>query len=310
MAGAAVESALPADSSGGISALSREHLPGLPVLIPCANITAFMRLLAKLLLLALAVVLAVAAAGWLFPQRTLSLFQNLMAQLPLQPSLMLPYPAPPSPDVWKAMTAEQRMADVRERVQPLLEKELAAKNLRLGLPAFIRIFKESRELELWQQPQAGRPFVLFRNYPIACCSGALGPKTKEGDLQAPEGFYAVTKKLLNPASRYHLAFNIGYPNARDRSLCRTGSLIMVHGDKVSIGCFAMTDPVIEEIYLIVEAALNGGQAEAPVHSFPFRMTEERMAAAEAERAQWLEFWKSIKPVHDAFEAEKSIGRLQ
>lgn len=256
----------------------------------------------RLIALSAIVFTAAVIACWLFPQRTLSLAQNLMAQLPITPGMSLPYPAPPSRDEWKAMTADQRMENVRQRLIPKLDEELAAKGLKLGQPAFIRIFKESRELELWLQPQAGRPFALFRNYPIACFSGKLGPKTKEGDLQAPEGFYAVTKKLLNPASKYHLAFNIGYPNEYDRSLGRTGSLIMVHGDRVSIGCFAMTDPVIEEIYLIIEAALNGGQAEAAVHAFPFRMTHERMAKAEAEKSEWLVFWKSIKPAHDSFEA--------
>ena len=126
-------------------------------------------------------------------------------------------------------------------------------------------------------------------------------KTNQMPLIRPHS----SKPQLNPASSYHLAFNIGYPNAYDRSLKRTGSLIMVHGSNVSIGCFAMTDPVIEEIYLIVETALNAGQDRVPVHVFPFRMTEERITAAESANAEWLGFWGNLKEGHDLFEAHKS-----
>ncbi|MBL9131349.1 MAG: murein L,D-transpeptidase [Verrucomicrobiaceae bacterium] len=212
----------------------------------------------------------------------------------------LPYPAPPSPDQWRAMTASQRLADTRRRLLPKLHDELAQKQLQLGQHAFIRIFKESRELELWLR-QASGVWKRFRTYPVATFSGFLGPKQREGDMQAPEGFYAVTTQLLNPASSYHLAFNIGYPNAYDRHHQRTGSLIMVHGNEVSVGCFAMTDPLIEEIYLVVAAALENGQPHVPVHAFPFRMTEERMTRARAENSEWLPFWENLREGHDLFE---------
>ena len=123
-------------------------------------------------------------------------------------------------------------------------------------------------------------------------------------MQAPEGFYAFGNSLLNPASRYHLAFNIGYPNAYDRHHQRTGSLIMVHGRRVSIGCFAMTDPVIEEIYLVIEAALNQGQPRIPVHVFPFRMTPERLDQARTDKDIHLDFWLGLRAGYDAFETKK------
>ena len=188
----------------------------------------------------------------------------------------LPYAAPPAREVWRSLGAAERLANVRARLLPKLPEQLAAMQSRLGRPAFIRIFKESHELELWVQGDAAE-WRLFRSYPIACFSGTLGPKTREGDMQAPEGFYRVSAKQLNPASNYHLAFNIGYPNEYDLAQQSTGSLIMVHGDVCSVGCFAMTDPVIEEIYLVIEAALKNG-GSVPVHVFPFRMTQERMAA--------------------------------
>ena len=218
--------------------------------------------------------------------------------------LPLPYPPPPPPEQWRALGAADRLTSVRARLLPKLHEELAAQKLKLGLPAFIRIFKASGELELWLQDDK-HTWRLFRNYPIACFSGTLGPKTREGDMQAPEGFYSVTSKLLNPASRYHLAFNVGYPNEYDRAHARTGNLIMVHGDMCSIGCFAMTDPVIEEIYLVVEAALKGG-GSMPVHIFPFRMPPESLKQADPTH---LEFWQELQPAYDLFEKDHRVPQI-
>lgn len=144
-----------------------------------------------------------------------------------------------------------------------------------GRPIFLRILKEENILELWVQ-QPSETWNIAKCYPIAAWSGTLGPKLKEGDCQSPEGFYEVTPTALNPRSNYHLSFNIGYPNAYDRSLGRSGSYIMIHGGEVSIGCYAMTDPFIEEIYGMVEAALKQGQPFVPVQIYPFAMTPERM----------------------------------
>jgi murein L,D-transpeptidase YafK len=206
-----------------------------------------------------------------------------------------PYPAPPAAEIWRDWSPEQRLADLRTRVQPLLATTLAARGTPLGSPALLRAFKESGELELWLAAADG--WQLFRTYTVAAWSGDLGPKQREGDRQVPEGAYGVTLAALNPSSSYHLSFNIGYPNAEDRQLGRTGSFIMIHGAAVSIGCLAMTDAWIEEIYLIVEAALRAGQAEVPAHFFPFRLSEERLRAAAD--SPWLEFWRGLRPLHDA-----------
>ena len=239
----------------------------------------------------------VARLGALHPMKTM--LAGIMLQVNAPP-IHLPYPTPPPPGEWKAMPVPERLQDVQTRLLPQLHAELALKQLKLGQPAFIRIFKETSELELWLRDDA-KAWKRFRTYPIACFSGLLGPKQREGDMQAPEGFYAVTKRLLNPASSYHLAFNIGYPNAYDLHHLRTGNLIMIHGDQVSIGCFAMTDPIIEEIYAITAAALEKGQTEVSVHSFPFRMTEARMQQARAGGSPWLAFWENLREGHDLFE---------
>ncbi len=161
----------------------------------------------------------------------------------------------------------------------------------LGRAVFIRIIKEELKLELWTQDES-QAWNCMKTYPILAMSGELGPKTMEGDKQAPEGFYEVRAGQLNPKSRFHLAFNIGYPNTYDESLGRTGSFIMVHGSHYSIGCFAMGDEAIEEIYTMVAQALKQGQPFVPVQIYPFEMSDERMEREKAHPA--FEFWCYLK----------------
>jgi murein L,D-transpeptidase YafK len=183
------------------------------------------------------------------------------------------------------------------KVKPRLERKLKAQNLSYGAPIFLRIFKETKKLEVWIEVKG--KFELFRTYTIAAFSGQLGPKIREGDCQAPEGFYYVTPARMNPNSHFHLSFNLGYPNAYDRAYGRTGVALMVHGSNVSIGCFAMTDTKIEEIYALTDAALRNGQKFFRVHCFPFRMTEENME--KHKKSKWCSFWKNLKEGYDFFE---------
>lgn len=192
--------------------------------------------------------------------------------------------------------AVRDIVEICTRVAPHLTEALATRGLTLGAPLFLRIFKEERTLEAWVDD--GERHRLFRSYAICNHSGNLGPKLKEGDRQSPEGFYRVSKDALNPNSRFHLSFNLGFPNAYDRSHDRTGSFLMVHGACASIGCYAMTDPGIEEIYILVEAALEAGQNAVPVHAFPFRMTDTRLARETSNR--WHGFWQELKVGYDAF----------
>lgn len=174
---------------------------------------------------------------------------------------------------------------------------LAAHGVSLGTPIFMRIFKREFELELWMM-RDGR-FHRFATYPICKWSGELGPKVREGDRQAPEGFYTVDQSQLNPNSAWHRSFNLGYPNAFDRSHGRTGSFLMVHGGCGSIGCYAMTDPVIDEIWRVVTAALRGPQPRFHVQVFPFRMTEQNLARHDG--SPLAAFWKTLKVGYDLFE---------
>lgn len=172
-----------------------------------------------------------------------------------------------------------------------------------GSRVFIRIFKAERALELWLQAKSAdskTPYQLYKTYPICSFSGDPGPKLKEGDHQAPEGFYRVKASSLNPNSRYHLSFNLGFPNQYDRAHGRTGSFLMVHGGCVSVGCYAMTDQGIDEIYHWVAEALAQEQSAVAVHAFPFRMTTENLAEQQA--SPWHDFWLNLQEGYDAFNA--------
>ncbi len=186
-------------------------------------------------------------------------------------------------------------------VEPALKKALSSRGLKYGAPIFIRIFKDPGTLEVWVESEEGI-FIKFRTYNICTFSGILGPKLKQGDQQSPEGFYFVNAGRLNPWSNFHLSFNVGYPNKYDRFHGRTGSALMVHGDCVSIGCYAMTDAYIIEIYALGVAALASGQPFFRVHSFPFKLG----SAALSQHASnpWHPFWLNLKEGYDYFNKHK------
>jgi murein L,D-transpeptidase YafK len=176
---------------------------------------------------------------------------------------------------------------------------LAQKKMPRLSPILLRIFKEESELEVWKQTAAGR-FELLKLYPICRWSGELGPKLHEGDYQAPEGFYAITPKLMNPNSSYYLAINIGFPNAFDAANDRDGSFLMIHGTCASVGCYAMTDEQIGEIYGLARDAFAGGKPAFQVQAYPFRMTPENLARHRTNPN--MPFWQMLKIGNDHFEA--------
>ena len=178
-----------------------------------------------------------------------------------------------------------------------LAQRLSSKGLQEGAEVFIRIFKAESELELWMRK--GDRFVLLDTYPMCHWSGTLGPKLAEGDKQNPEGFYKIRRRHLHLAGRWPRSLNLGFPNPFDKSQSRTGSYILVHGGCSSTGCFAMTDPVMQEIYGLTEKAMRGGQQIVNIHVFPFRMTDANMALHA--QSEWRDFWANLKEGYDAFE---------
>jgi murein L,D-transpeptidase YafK len=188
--------------------------------------------------------------------------------------------------------------------RPLPEKlvqEIESKNMDREAPILVRIFKEEAELEVWKQERTGR-YALLKTYPICRWSGELGPKIKEGDRQAPEGFYNITPGQMNPNSQYYLSFDLGYPNKFDRAHGRTGSQLMVHGDCSSRGCYSMTDEQISEIYALGRDAFFGGQKSFQVQAYPFRMTPQNFAKHRTNPN--IAFWRMLKKGNDHFEVTR------
>src|ERR1700694_937618 len=197
-------------------------------------------------------------------------------------------------------------AKANQPVPPQLVADMAEKDMDMQSPILVRLFKEEAELEVWKQDRSGR-FALLKTYPICRWSGDLGPKVREGDRQAPEGFYNISPAQMNPQSAYYLSFNTGYPNAFDRSLGRTGSQLMVHGDCSSRGCYAMTDEQIAEIYSLGRESFFGGQKSFQLQAYPFRMTPMNMA--KHRNNPNMPFWRMIKEGYDHFEVTRQEPKV-
>jgi murein L,D-transpeptidase YafK len=186
-----------------------------------------------------------------------------------------------------------------------LSQRLVEHGVSEGAPVLVRIFKREFELELWMK--RGAAYERFATYPICRWSGSLGPKFQQGDRQAPEGFYSVDAGGLNPNSRWYRSFNLGYPNAYDAANGRTGSLIMVHGGCASVGCFAMTNEQMAEIWQLVTAALKGGQKRFQVQVYPFRLSGKALDGYASHPA--LPFWQTLKRGSDLFESSHVPPRV-
>ena len=197
------------------------------------------------------------------------------------------------------------LSHVKNKVEHPLPSRIVAemkkKNMPRTSPIMVRIFKEEGILEVWKA-KANSRFDVIASYQICAWSGKLGPKQKEGDRQAPEGFYNLTPAHLNPNSKYYLAINTGFPNRYDQANGHTGSNLMIHGACSSSGCYSMSDEQVLEIYAFARDAFKGGQTAVQLQAFPFRMTAENMARHR--NSEHSEFWKMLKVGYDNFEVTK------
>src|SRR3954454_12153938 len=198
-------------------------------------------------------------------------------------------------------------AKANQPVPPKLLAAMVEKNMDLQSPILVRLFKQEAELEVWKQTRNGQ-FALLKTYPICRWSGDLGPKVREGDRQAPEGFYSINPGQMNPQSAYYLSFNTGYPNAFEKALGRSGSQLMVHGDCSSRGCYAMTDEQIAEIYSLGRESFFGGQKSFQLQAYPFKMTPINMA--KHRNNPHMPFWKMIKEGNDHFEVTRQEPKVE
>lgn len=186
------------------------------------------------------------------------------------------------------------LAPIPQRTMALMSEKGMAKSD----PILVRLYKKESELEVWKRAADGK-YAMLKTFPICRWSGQLGPKRREGDRQAPEGFYTINPSQLNPNSAYYLSFDTGYPNAYDRAHNGTGSALMVHGSCSSRGCYAMTDEGIAEVYALARESISSGQRGFQFQAYPFRMTAENLARYRADPN--MPFWKNLKDGSDHFE---------
>lgn len=205
-----------------------------------------------------------------------------------------------------------KVADVFRRKEDTLKKQFAGK--KLDWPAkyvYIRSFKYDSELEVWVKSKLDEEFKLFKTYKVCALAGTLGPKRIEGDYQVPEGFYYINE--FKPNSTYHLSLGLNYPNAADKILAdsiQPGGDIYIHGSCVTQGCIPITNPQIEELYILTTHARNNGQDFIPVHIFPVRFNNPK-SLAYLERlmrddAELREFEKTMKQAYDYFDVTKQL----
>jgi hypothetical protein len=191
-------------------------------------------------------------------------------------------------------------AAAEERLGP----ELRRGGFSCGDAMVLRAFKEEAELEVWLKPRNEPLYALFKIYRIPVTAGRPGPKLREGDGQAPEGFYSVTAAALRPETRHHLGIDLGFPNEFDRYHGRSGSELLLHGGTSAAGSYALAPEAVEEVYALAKAAFDSGHEELPIHLFPFRLSDKRMDRVVAERSRWSEEWIGLKEGFDFFENVK------
>ncbi len=195
-----------------------------------------------------------------------------------------------SVDVNGATPADKSPGSIATPKSSPLAVEFVAKGLKLGSPVFLRVYKQSSKMELWVAQ--GARYALFKTYRICRWSGGLGPKMYEGDRQSPEGLYHITSEDLIVNPRWHRAMNINFPNRFDIINGRGGSGILIHGKCASVGCFAIEDNNVEEVFDAVRAALRNGQVSVPVLALPFNFAKYAPAIDDTLRLN--EFWTDLR----------------
>lgn len=206
----------------------------------------------------------------------------------------------------KQANSEPVAKELKALPQSILNK-IAKENILVNAPIYMRAFKEEGIVEVWLQAQNGQ-FKLIKSYPICQWSGKLGPKYQEGDHQTPEGFYTITPGQMHPKSNYHLAFNLGFPNEFDKANGRKGSFLMVHGFCKSVGCYAMTNDGIEEIFGFARDAFQGGQQSFSFDAYPFKMTAKNMSRYAMDEN--IAFWTELKKGYDVFQITHRPARVE
>jgi murein L,D-transpeptidase YafK len=161
----------------------------------------------------------------------------------------------------------------------------------------LRGYKHERELEVWASSEPGAPLSHVTTFGVCAASGLLGPKRREGDRQVPEGYYTI--EFLHAASDYYLALKVSYPNASDRLLghpTQPGSDIMIHGRCASIGCLALGDERIQELWVMSEAL-----RVRPIHVHFLPARDRALLHDDPAFADQQSFWENLYQGQELFE---------
>jgi murein L,D-transpeptidase YafK len=206
----------------------------------------------------------------------------------------------------------ERPADAMKRKEDTIRKQFTSKGL--AWPAryvYIRSFKYDSQLEVWVKNDRKENYKLFKSYKVCALAGTMGPKRVEGDYQVPEGFYYINE--FNPRSTYHLSLGLNYPNLSDRILSDSlspGGEIYIHGSCVTVGCIPLTNPLIEELYIITAHARGQGQDFIPVHIFPIKFnvkkSVEYLAKTQKDDTTLIKFSSHLEDAFNYFEKNKQV----
>lgn len=190
--------------------------------------------------------------------------------------------------------------------QAVVERALARNGVHQLEELYLRVFKQEKVLEVWARGAMQDRFVKVAQFPVCEISGRPGPKRREGDWQVPEGFYRINS--LNPWSNFHLSLHVSYPNradrVRNRKERRLGGAIMIHGGCASIGCVAITDPNIEELYTFFLELPEARRRAVPVAIYPARLDAHGIGwlrGSYGASAPEYPFWVNLKQGYDYFE---------
>jgi hypothetical protein len=208
-----------------------------------------------------------------------------------------------------------RVRDARVEVRYGIKKLFRDRGLRYpAADIYLRVFKREHALELWVRPEGDTIFSLLRTYDICAQSGDLGPKRAQGDNQVPEGFYTIDR--FNPYSDYHLSLHVDYPNRSDQLTSvqpDLGGDIFIHGGCNSIGCLALTDEGIKQLYWVAVEARAAGQQRIPIDILPARLGDDEMTQLDRAfraRPALVAFWKTLKPAYDFFETKHILPNVR
>ena len=205
-----------------------------------------------------------------------------------------------------------RVARAFNNYEDQLKSQFISKGLEWPVKQlYIRSFKYNSELQVWVKNSQSDTFSHFKNYKICALAGTMGPKRMEGDYQVPEGFYYINE--FNANSTYHLSLGLNYPNPSDKLLSdpmRPGGEIYIHGSCVTVGCIPLTDPMIEELYVLSTHAKAGGQNFIPVHIFSVKYDDktsnEYLETLYQRDPSLRTFEHQLKKVYDFFNHKKKL----